>query len=99
MPILATATPPDPLLFMGAPRPIGAIPVFPFAIMPNVLESIWAMVFARGRARIVEAPPSPLLTGVGAGPEMEFLRTLPVLVATEVVLSRREPARGRLLGV
>jgi len=58
-------------------------------------------VFARGRARMVDAPPSPLLTGVVVAFDIEFLRTRPVLVvvATELVLSLREPALGRLLGV
>ena len=59
------------------------------------------MVLARGRALMVAAPPSPLLTGmVVLALDMEFLRTLPVVVVvTELVLSLREPALGRLLGV
>jgi hypothetical protein len=42
-----------------------------------------------------------LLTGVAVAFDIEFLRTLPVLavVATELVLSLRDPALGRLLGV
>ena len=32
------------------------------AILPKVEESMWAMVFALGRARMVAAPPSPVLT-------------------------------------
>ena len=61
---------------------------------------MWAMVLARGRARMVAAPPSPLLTGVEPVLDTEFLRTLPAAVGvTELVLSLREPARGRALGV
>lgn len=37
------------------------------AILPRVEESMWAMVFALGRALMVAAPPSPVLTrAVGA---------------------------------
>lgn len=56
------------------------------------------MVFALGLALIVDAPPSPALGGTVAV-EMEFFRTLPVVDATELVLSLRPPALGRLLGV
>lgn len=49
---------------------------------------------------MVAAPPSPMLTGVVLLLDIEFLRTLPAAVGvTELVLSLRDPARGRELGV
>lgn len=57
---------------------------------------MWLRVFARGR--IVDAVVVPVVVAVVLPVVTEFFRTL-LVVATELVLSRRPPFRGRLLGV